>query len=322
MSGREFLAANGVHEALAAAVLEVLHTRPAQPLLAICKFLAAKEAAKREKQAAAAAAAAAGGSGAAVSHADRFLLLWRAGASDQTARDELEAILDECPLAGRVIHGELGDPSFGELLSADSWKRASWVFGADALREGFLGLSAREVCLRLGMGQSWLDAKLHGPRPKLFQLCIFPAASVAAERATWAGVARVLESQYPEAWPRVQHHLPTIQSMPFADIQAQAGYDMLGANLAGRDPSTGESPSEHYMSLQRFLRLGPSPSLVQVRQFLWDELGLKGLFRGDGFTYDDHGERGYEEFLACNLRLREIQGAAVMPLSRQDLLST
>jgi hypothetical protein len=76
------------------------------------------------------------------------------------------------------------------------------------------------------------------------------------------------------------------------------------------------------MSLQRFLRLGPSPSLVQVRQFLWDELGLKGIFRGDGFTYDDHGERGYEEFLACNLRLREIQGAAVMPLSRQDLLST
>ena len=90
---------------------------------------------------------------------------------------------------------------------------------------------------------------------------------------------------------------------------------MLGANLAGRDPVTGESPSEHYMSLQRFLRLGPSPSLVQVRQFLWDELGLKGLFSGDGFTYDDHGERGSEEFLACNKRLREIQGASVVQVS-------
>ena len=28
---------------------------------------------------------------------------------------------------------------------------------------------------------------------------------------------------------------------------------------------------------------------MQVRQFLWDEIGLKGLYRGDGLTYDDDG---------------------------------
>ena len=76
--------------------------------------------------------------------------------------------------------------------------------------------------MHLGFGEAWLDAKLQDPRPTKFQLCIFPAASVTTERATWDGEARVLETYYPEAWPLVGPHLPYIRSVPFADIQAQA----------------------------------------------------------------------------------------------------
>ena len=32
--------------------------------------------------------------------------------------------------------------------------------------------------------------------------------------------------------------------------------------------------------------------------FLWDEVGLKKLYRGDGYTYDDHGNKGNLEYLA------------------------
>jgi len=106
-------------------------------------------------------------------YAERFVRLWQSGASDQAAHDELEVLLAECPLAGRVIHGYSDEPGFGQRLSADAWKRLSWVFGSDALRTIFLGLSAREVCLRLGFSEDWLDAKLLGPRPMQFQLCIF-----------------------------------------------------------------------------------------------------------------------------------------------------
>ena len=104
MIGREYLVANSVQEALAAAVLEILHTRPTQPLLAICKFLAAKEAAKRKGQAAAAAAAAAGGGGAAVNHAERFLQPFqpkpsprpraRAAIGDAVTEATLDALFD------------------------------------------------------------------------------------------------------------------------------------------------------------------------------------------------------------------------------------
>ncbi|KOO24251.1 nuclear protein set [Chrysochromulina tobinii] len=46
MSDREFLAVHGVQEALAAAVSEILSTRPSNPILAIRDILIAKEAAR------------------------------------------------------------------------------------------------------------------------------------------------------------------------------------------------------------------------------------------------------------------------------------
>ena len=65
------------------------------------------------------------------------------------------------------------------------------------------------------------------------------------------------------------------------------------------------------MSLQRLARIA-EPSAVQVRQFLWDEIGLKGLYRGDGLSYDDDGQPGNREFLARQMPLSAIEGAVVV----------
>jgi hypothetical protein len=51
---------------------------------------------------------------------------------------------------------------------------------------------------------------------------------------------------------------------------------------------------------------------VEVRQFLWDEIGLKALFTGSGFTMDDNGRQGPPEYLAKNTPLDEIAGAVVV----------
>ena len=89
---------------------------------------------------------------------------------------------------------------------------------------------------------------------------------------------------------------------------------MQQANLAGRDPATGESAHPNYMSLQRLVkRIGEAdPSMVEVRQWLWDEIGMKKLFKGDGYTYDDNGTRGPLEYLARNAPLADIQGIVVL----------
>ena len=132
--------------------------------------------------------------------------------------------------------------------------------------------------------------------------------------ATWDGVETLLAANYPEVWPKIKDHYKTIQSMTIEQMEKMAGYDMNEANLAGRDPKTGESPNEHYMSLQRLMKID-SPTLVQTRQFLWDEISLRKLYGGDGYTYDDNGNRGNKEYLSRNTTLDSIAGATLVDVN-------
>jgi len=246
------------------------------------------------------------------SAADEFVRLWRSGACDAAAHDELAELLRHCPLSGRMIHGFPDDAGFGRLLSSDEWKRLSWVFGPEAL-PGFLGRSARDICLQLGFGERWLNAKLAAG--KLFKLALFPSDSADARLATWDGVEHLLREYYPEVWgSKVEAHWGRIRSTPFSELEAEAGYSMLEVNLVGRcDHATGESRDDRYVSLQRLLRR--EGTMPQVRQFLWDEIGLKDLFSGTGRTVDDGGALGPPEFLCRNLPLAEMHGAVVVDVS-------
>jgi hypothetical protein len=180
--------------------------------------------------------------------AAEFVALWQSGACDKVAHARLAALLARCKLSGRMIHGYEGEQGFGRLLSSDEWKRLSWVFGPEALT-GFLGKSAREICLQLGFGQQWLEAKLKDG--KLFKLAIFPSESADSKPATWSGVECLLETNYPEVWPKIAAHLPKIRSLSFAAVEAEAGYSMLDVNLVGRNHANGESKDDRYISLQR-----------------------------------------------------------------------
>ena len=77
-------------------------------------------------------------------------------------------------------------------------------------------------------------------------------------------------------WPKISPHLSRIQETSFVDLEKEAGYNMWEANKAGRRQGAidteGESDDPNYISMQRLLvRKG---TCVEVRQFLWDEIGL------------------------------------------------
>ncbi len=184
------------------------------------------------------------------SPASQFIALWQSGKCDTVAHQELQEILSNCPLSGGMIHGKTGVQGFGELLSSDRWKRLSWVFGPEALTS-FLGKSTRDICLILGFGEEWLDAKLE--KGDEFKLAIFPSLGAAeVKQATWDGVAHLLKSQYEEVWEsKIERHWEQIKTTSFDEIQQLAGYSMLQVNLVGRDHDTGESTDDRYMSLQR-----------------------------------------------------------------------
>ena len=147
-------------------------------------------------------------------------------------------------------------------------------------------------------------------------MVIFPTASLDVVLADWNGVTHFLKTSYTSVWPKVEVHLHRIIASAFTQLEEEAGYSFREVNLAGRDPISGNPRDERYMSLTRIEEI-ESPSCVQVRQFLWDELGLKGLFRGDGQTEDDNNVLGPAEYLSNNCLLKDIVGAVVARIDVQ-----
>ena len=82
--------------------------------------------------------------------------------------------------------------------------------------------------------------------------------------------------------------------------------------MGRHDHTTGESHDPRYISLQRLLRR--EGTCAEVRQFLWDEIGLNGQFRGDGRTMDGDGNIGPPEYLCRTLPLSEMAGAVVVDI--------
>ena len=166
----------------------------------------------------------------------------------------------------------------------------------------------------LGFGEDWLNEKI--PKGKLFKFAIFPSVAADSHLADWDGVESLVEKHFPEIWSKVLPHYPTIRSLSFAEIQAQADYNMFKTNLVGRSgrgfDTEGESDSPNYISLQRLLKR--EGTLIEVRQFLWDEIGLKDLYVGNGRTLNDAGEQGPYEYLAKNMRLEAIDGLAIIDI--------
>lgn len=245
--------------------------------------------------------------------AKEFLKLWESGASDARAKQRLKLILKRTELVGSVIYGTTDDPQFGKTLHTSKWRRLCWVFGPDALPD-FLGLSAWEICIKLGFGEDWINDKLS--QNYVFKMSIFPSTSVAAVPATWNGLQQRLMDVYDSVWLKISDKFQKLQAMTIQEIQAQSSYDMKAAHDAGRiqDGTTGESTSEYYMSIQR-LECIDNPTLVQVRQFLWDEVNCNNLYAGDGYTRDDNGNKGYAEYLAKQMLFVDIDGSEILDLS-------
>ena len=244
------------------------------------------------------------------SAAQTFIDLWQSKDASPKAKAKLEEILSTTPLSGRMMYGNRKlQKGFGTYLSTDEWKKLSWVFGPQAIRR-FLGMSSRDVCLELGFGQVWLDAKIAAGDE--FVLAVFPSSSADAKQATWEGVEYLLEAHYPEVWNKISARLPQIKAMSsIEEMYEVAGYDMEIVNLVGRyDHMTGESHDERYVSLQRLVRR--EGTVVEVRQFLMDEIGLKRLYTGSGYTLNDDGETGPPEYLAQNKILVDIEGLATI----------
>jgi hypothetical protein len=207
--------------------------------------------------------------------------------------DHLPVDCNLTDLYGRITRG-ITDEDFS-LLSQGPHKRLSWVFDHETLLS-FLRMSHLDMLIHSGHTIEWIRYQLNQNRQFKLILCSLPSDEV--KLATWDGIFELLSKVYPEIdlniWSRYSNQLKQIK---FEEIDPE-GFIIKNYYL-GYD-------SDEYMNTKRFLSLKDPPTLLQVRAFLYHQIGLNELFRGDGRTLTHEGVLSDKEYLTINRPVNQL----------------
>ncbi|MBY0552284.1 MAG: hypothetical protein K2W95_33705 [Candidatus Obscuribacterales bacterium] len=199
-------------------------------------------------------------------------------------------------LYGRIIRGK--KPADFEALTHDADRLIVLLLGEDGL-ENLVGLTGRQMLVDIirYTDQHITDLLASGHE---FKLVVFPTSTTAnVKQATWPNTVDFASGVYPLVETKLRAQLAALQSTPYADIEAAAGYKFYDAYMAGDKDS-------RYMTYERLQ--ASEGNLVQVRAFLFHTLHLRELFEGTGFT------AAQQEHFVLNAKLQDIVPHLLLPL--------
>eukprot|EP01094_Clydonella_sp_ATCC50884_P030437 TRINITY_DN9936_c0_g1_i1.p1 TRINITY_DN9936_c0_g1~~TRINITY_DN9936_c0_g1_i1.p1 ORF type:complete len:271 (+),score=52.00 TRINITY_DN9936_c0_g1_i1:114-926(+) len=251
----------------------------------------------------------------------------------------------------RVAKGVATDPMQFYSLTDCPQDRTCFFFGDDGFTH-VQHLSPYDMLLQLGFHRHYIQEKVSsGYRFELLTLDTRRNAGFVCERATWDGVRTVCEAAYPELsigdglWARVRalsledHERAARYRFDEARRQGSAhpGYMTLERTISalvdGGGAGTGATTAEIGTDCtaggvaERCCALGEKgrgAAVVAaegsehaawvVRAFLFHTMGLRGLYRGDGYTWTHDNRRGIAEYLCRNCPRSQLS-LGVSPLS-------
>ena len=205
-------------------------------------------------------------------------------------------------LYGRITRG-INEDDFCRL-SSEPDKRLSWVFDHETLCS-LLGMSHLDMLIKLGHTMEWIRYQLNAN--KKFKLMIFSVPSDEVKLATWDNIFALLAKFYPEINSTIWHrYAKQLKEMKFKEIDPEG--------IIVKNYYLGRS-SDGYMHTNRFLNLENQPTLLQVRAFLHNQVGLNELFEGNGRTVMYDGILSDKEYMTYNRFLKEFNEYALLDLN-------
>ena len=194
-------------------------------------------------------------------------------------------------LCGRILCGRKSKDF--ETLTYDPSRLVIMLIGSDGL-EYLLGKKGYDSLIHIGYTRDHIQYKMH--QGNMFKLVVFKKKDFILS-ATWDNVAKLCSVIYPDVSDKIYKVLNQLKSTPFRRVQMLADFDFEQVKRNGLD-------DPNYMNYERFQET--KGTLVNARAFLYHALHLRMLFSGDGYTYDENGNRGLMEYIAPNRRLDEL----------------
>ena len=210
------------------------------------------------------------------------------------------------PLTGicsRIIR--IKEPAHRERLSGDDPSRRIVFVTNAAGSTDLLGKNGWECLMHIGYPDDWVRNDLL-PSGTQFELIVFPETE--AKQATWENFLSVVATAYPEFAQDCQTHLQDLKNWKWPWYAMK----LLWPIEAQKKKTDWGAVNEKYMTPEAYAK---SPrDTAHFRAFLAHSCYANKLFSGDGYTYNDAGERGLAEFVMPDMVINDIHGVARIDL--------
>ena len=174
--------------------------------------------------------------------------------------------------------------------------------GSDGL-EVLLGKTGYQALLSIGYMRDYIKYRIE--KGYKFKLVIFKE-DTKVKLATWDKMHELIAEIYPDIENKVFIKLSELKNTPFSDIEQEAGWKFNQVDKSGIS-------NPKFMTYERFK--DSEGTLVDVRSFLYHTVHLRELFSGDGYTYNEAGERGLKEYIAPNRKIEELEEYRIIDIS-------
>ena len=175
---------------------------------------------------------------------------------------------------------EKAPPTMEYISDAD--QQFPFVIGSESTAS-LNGMTHRELLLNLGYEEDWLNRKV-GNGLK-FSLAVFQEdrCSVAPVNASWEGIFSMIEVTSPECASKL---LPIWEDIKLVECIADGHIDKPS-------PET----KIHVSSFDGFANYTGQCTAELGRMFLRHTMKCTALYKGDGYAWNDKGERGVKEYI-------------------------
>jgi hypothetical protein len=163
------------------------------------------------------------------------------------------------------------------------------------------------MLLTIGFEEKYIKEKLD--RNFRFELLIMPARANIAH-ATWDGAFQILKDAFPDVYEAAKHTLNEISATEYLDLlnKYQVDYSPFEVRSNGIQDLRYIT---HERFCERFINSGVKPNPADLRLFMYYNMGIRELYKGDGFTYNEKGEKGVTEYLMRNRKRNEVEHVVI-----------
>jgi hypothetical protein len=216
--------------------------------------------------------------------------------------------LNPAMLCFRLVRGR-DDKEFEFLAYPPEEKRLAWVSSSSNFNEIFSSLTQQdsvafcEIAKIMGKSAIWVRDKIRDGYK--WKLIVMPQYQCTL--ADWTGCLMMVQRSYPEVASKIARFRKELLTTPFEDIERDLGNETFRSiKDAGRS-------SPKYIDLVR-LHDEDSPTLWQIRAFLYNVVGVNEFFLGTGHKSDAEGRAEEYEYLTLNRAVSEIPGFRVFDI--------